>query len=191
VNLIDKGQKTLYFQTLPRSSWQYPRSGSMAEDMTELSDAHQRVWCWDFCVTKLGPEHWAINLGGRGYTYEPPPPMGPFCIMLSSASFHFIPRLLGLHLHLFLPSCLGVRKFSFLLGLPFGCIVIENKFGHCNNGDWKNLVIELAVINVFDYHSWGDRKVLVIKIMTIETFWLTFSSRSKFFHCHLCDNRIV
>ncbi len=173
----------------------------MAEYMTELSDAHQRVWSWDFWTTKLGPEHWAINLGDRGHTYEPTP-VGPFCIMFSSASFNCIPRLqglLGLQLHLFLPMCLrvavpaffmfwatkysnnqefarvirmdpmcvkrshvrfcpnvldssirmNIRIFLFSLGLPFGCIVIENKFGHCNNDDWKILVVELALIKTF------------------------------------------
>jgi hypothetical protein len=75
--------------------------------------------------------------------------------------------------------------------LPVRCIAIENKFGHCNNGDWKNLVIEIAVIIFFEYCSWADRKFLVIKIMTIETFWSTFLRWSKFFRCHLCDNQIV
>jgi hypothetical protein len=202
----------------------------MAEYMTELSDAHQRVWSWDFCVTKLGPEHWAINLGDRSHTYEPTPvgpsascfpvphlivfpgcwgcscivffpcafallfqlfmfwatkysnnqefarvirmdPLCPFCVKRSHV--HFCPNVLVSSIRM------EVRRFSLSLGLPFGCIVIENKFGHCNNNDWKILIVELPLIETFRLSFLGDRKNLVIKIMTMEiSYW------------HLWDNRI-
>jgi hypothetical protein len=98
-------------------------------------------------------------------------PWGPSASCFPVPHLNLFPGCWGCTCIFFLPSCLGVRQFSFSLWLPFGCISIENKFGPCNNGDWKNLLVELAVIFFKkNYHSWGDRKVLVIKIMTIETF---------------------
>jgi hypothetical protein len=251
VNLIDKlwvacssegyqGQETLYFQALPRSSWQYPRSGAMAEDMTELSDAHQRVWsfvlpnwvrstepstfgaeaipmshhpwgpsascfpsphlivfpgCWGCscifffpCVLALLFQlfmFWATKYSNnqefaRVIRMDP---MCPFCV--KSSHVHFCPNLLVSSIRM------DVRKFSFSLGLPFGCIVIENKFVIAITMIEKFQSLNFHWSKLFNYCSWGDRKILVIKIMTIETFRSTFVGRSNFSQYHLRDNQII
>jgi len=62
-------------------------------------------------------------------------PWGPSASCFPVPHLNLFPGCWGCTCIFFLPSCLGVRQFSFSLGLPFGCISIENKFGPCNNGD--------------------------------------------------------
>jgi hypothetical protein len=55
---------------------------------------------------------------------------------------------------------MNARKFSFSLGLPLGCMLIENGFGYRNNGALK----------IFDCERCGDRKNYVTKHVMTKTF---------------------
>jgi hypothetical protein len=108
-------------------------------------------------------------------------PMCPFCV--KSSHVHFCPNLLVSSIRM------DVRKFSFSLRLPFGCIVIENKFVIAITMIEKFRLLNFHWSKLFNYRSWGDRKILVIKIMTIETFRSTFVGQSNFSQYHLRDNQ--
>jgi hypothetical protein len=77
---------------------------------------------------------------------------------------------------------MNARNFSFSQGLPLGCMLIENGFGHHNNRDWNFLIAKHAVIKkimslnmwwlkLFSHQSWGNQIFLVTIYATIESFW--------------------
>ncbi len=84
-----------------------------------------------------------------------------------------------------------ILNFSFSLDFSFRHMGIENKFGHHNNNNWKNWLLNMQRLKSFSCHRFSHKKILITKYAMTKTFQSSFLGRPNLFNCHLWNDKMV